>query len=46
MPRKVTIENAGSSEFLEGEQVEYARVKVSRTVFLEEEGKSTSNILS
>ena len=38
MLRKVTIENAGSSEFLEGEQVEYARVKVSNRI-LEEEGK-------
>ncbi|MCF1868861.1 DNA-directed RNA polymerase subunit beta', partial [Klebsiella pneumoniae] len=38
MLRKVTIENAGSSEFLEGEQVEYARVKVSNRV-LEDDGK-------
>ncbi len=38
MLRKVTIENAGSSEFLEGEQVEYARVKVSNRI-LEDEGK-------
>jgi DNA-directed RNA polymerase subunit beta' len=29
MLRKATIENAGSSEFLEGEQVEYSRVKIA-----------------
>ncbi|MCE1658416.1 DNA-directed RNA polymerase subunit beta', partial [Enterobacter hormaechei] len=36
--RKATIESAGSSEFLEGEQVEYARVKVANRK-LEQEGK-------
>ena len=29
MLRKATIENAGSSDFLEGEQVEYSRVKIA-----------------
>ncbi len=38
MLRKVTITSAGSSEFLEGEQVEYARVKVANRL-LEQEGK-------
>lgn len=38
MLRKVTIADAGSSEFLEGEQVEYARVKVANRK-LEQEGK-------
>ncbi|RLR69582.1 DNA-directed RNA polymerase subunit beta', partial [Pseudomonas aeruginosa] len=38
MLRKVTITNAGSSEFLEGEQVEYARVKVANRI-LEDDGK-------
>ncbi|WFQ79161.1 DNA-directed RNA polymerase subunit beta' [Xenorhabdus sp. SF857] len=38
MLRKATIANAGSSEFLEGEQVEYARVKVSNRK-LEQDGK-------
>ncbi|MFP3019401.1 MAG: DNA-directed RNA polymerase subunit beta' [Arsenophonus sp.] len=38
MLRKVTILNPGNSEFLEGEQVEYARVKVSNRK-LEKEGK-------
>ncbi|MDO1703331.1 hypothetical protein Q2324_26610, partial [Escherichia coli] len=36
--RKVTISDAGSSEFLEGEQVEYSRVKVSNRK-LEQDGK-------
>ncbi|MDT9587036.1 MAG: DNA-directed RNA polymerase subunit beta' [Candidatus Arsenophonus melophagi] len=38
MLRKVTIIHAGSSEFLEGEQVEYSRVKVANRK-LEKEGK-------
>lgn len=38
MLRKVTIEDAGSSDFLEGEQVEYSRVKVANRK-LEQEGK-------
>lgn len=38
MLRKVTIVDAGSSEFLEGEQVEYARVKVANRQ-LEQDGK-------
>lgn len=38
MLRKVTVADAGSSEFLEGEQVEYARVKVANRK-LEQEGK-------
>lgn len=38
MLRKVTIVDAGSSEFLEGEQVEYARVKVANRK-LEQDGK-------
>lgn len=38
MLRKVTISDAGSSEFLEGEQVEYSRVKVSNRK-LEQDGK-------
>lgn len=38
MLRKVTISDAGSSEFLEGEQVEYARVKVANRK-LEQDGK-------
>lgn len=42
MLRKVTIADAGSSEFLEGEQVEYSRVKVSNRK-LEQEGKIPAN---
>ena len=42
MLRKVTIADAGSSEFLEGEQVEYSRVKVSNRK-LESEGKIPAN---
>ncbi len=42
MLRKVTIADAGSSEFLEGEQVEYSRVKVSNRK-LETEGKIPAN---
>uniref|UniRef100_UPI0033426876 DNA-directed RNA polymerase subunit beta' n=1 Tax=Providencia sp. TaxID=589 RepID=UPI0033426876 len=42
MLRKVTIADAGSSEFLEGEQVEYSRVKVSNRK-LEVEGKIPAN---
>ncbi len=42
MLRKVTIADAGSSEFLEGEQVEYSRVKVSNRK-LEQEGKNSAN---
>ncbi|MGP1923831.1 MAG: DNA-directed RNA polymerase subunit beta' [Arsenophonus sp. NEOnobi-MAG3] len=38
MLRKVTIVDAGNSEFLEGEQVEFARVKVANRK-LEQEGK-------
>ena len=38
MLRKATIENAGSSEFLEGEQVEYSRVKIANRE-LEANGK-------
>ncbi|MDR5610672.1 MULTISPECIES: DNA-directed RNA polymerase subunit beta' [unclassified Arsenophonus] len=38
MLRKVTIVDAGSSEFLEGEQIEYARVKVANRK-LEQDGK-------
>ncbi|MGP1959241.1 MAG: DNA-directed RNA polymerase subunit beta' [Arsenophonus sp. NC-CH8-MAG3] len=38
MLRKVTIVDVGSSEFLEGEQVEYARVKVANRK-LEQENK-------
>ena len=47
MLRKVTITSAGSSGFLEGEQVEYARVKVANRL-LEQEGKKSlqpSNVI-
>ena len=36
--RKATIESAGSSDFLEGEQVEYSRVKIANRE-LEANGK-------
>ncbi|XZQ55814.1 MAG: DNA-directed RNA polymerase subunit beta' [Arsenophonus sp.] len=39
MLRKVTIIDSGSSDFLEGEQIEYARVKVANQK-LNKEGKS------
>ncbi len=38
MLRKATIESAGSSDFLEGEQVEYSRVKIANRE-LEANGK-------
>ncbi|MFP3014503.1 MAG: DNA-directed RNA polymerase subunit beta' [Arsenophonus sp.] len=41
MLRKVTIIDAGSDEFLEGEQVEYSRVKLTNKK-LEQEGKATT----
>ncbi|MGP1954828.1 MAG: DNA-directed RNA polymerase subunit beta' [Arsenophonus sp. NC-QC1-MAG3] len=37
MLRKVTIVNVGSSEFLEGEQVEYARVKIANRKLKQED---------
>ncbi len=44
MLRKATIESAGSSDFLEGEQVEYSRVKIANRE-LEANGKSGRNVL-
>ncbi len=43
MLRKATIESAGSSDFLEGEQVEYSRVKIANRE-LEANGKSCGNL--
>ena len=44
MLRKATIVNAGSSDFLEGEQVEYSRVKIANRE-LEANGKVGCNLL-
>ena len=43
MLRKATIESAGSSDFLEGEQVEYSRVKIANRD-LEANGKVARNL--
>ncbi|VFS80515.1 DNA-directed RNA polymerase subunit beta' [Salmonella enterica subsp. enterica] len=44
MLRKATIESAGSSDFLEGEQVEYSRVKIANRE-LEANGQSGGYLL-
>ncbi|MGL4859248.1 MAG: DNA-directed RNA polymerase subunit beta', partial [Enterobacteriaceae bacterium] len=44
MLRKCTIADAGSSDFLEGEQVEYSRVKIANR-HLEAEGKNAATFM-